>query len=236
MYGDVLVKFQPMDKFNVVTENTEMQVADPLTGARLWSKRFPRQTPALRGTDGDSLLLIMDLLDQVAADESAHAGDKLVKASDKKGEWVQHGLLVEVVNSRSGEVLRKVVLPESSNNSRSRDRRTASLFGNFLVVHGNYNNSVIYRLSDGQRLGAFYGRAIAGDGKLGLIAATNRDQEVIILDATTGKELKRVTVDHLPRAARFVAEKNALLVLTASQRVYTIGLPTIGHLETAPKN
>jgi hypothetical protein len=96
-------------------------------------------------------------------------------------------------------------------------------------VHGNSNNSVIYRLSDGQRLGAFYGRAIAGDGKLGLIAATNRDQEVMILDATTGKELKRVIVDHLPRAARFIAGKNALMVLTATQRVYTIDLPTATH-------
>ncbi len=229
LYGDVLVKFQPMDKFNTATENTEMQVVDPATGARLWSKRFPRQTPALRGTDGDSLLLLMDLLDQTAADESTHAGDKLVTASDKKYEWVKHGLLVEAVNSRSGEVLRKIVLPESAADSGAMDRRTASLYGNFLVVHGNSNNSVIYRLSDGQRLGAFYGRAIAGDGNLGLIAATNRDQEIMILDATTGKELKRVTVDHLPRAARFIAEKNALLVLTATQRVYSIDLATAGH-------
>jgi hypothetical protein len=55
----------------------------------------------------------------------------------------------------------------------------------------------------------------------------------MILDATTGKELKRVTVDHLPQAARFIAEKNALLVLTATQRVYTIDLPVAGRPEAA---
>ena len=85
------------------------------------------------------------------------------------------------------------------------------------------------------RLGAFYGRAIAGDGKLGLIATTNRDQDVTIRDAKTGKQLKHVTVDHFPLAARFIAEKNALLVLTAAQSVYTIDLPAAGQAETAAK-
>ena len=84
------------------------------------------------------------------------------------------------------------------------------------------------------RLGAFFGRPIAGDGKLGLIAATNRDQEIIIFDAANARALKRVTVDHLLRAARFIPEKNALLVLTASQRVYSIDLPTPVHTETSP--
>jgi WD40 repeat protein len=227
LYGDVLVKFHPMDKLSSPTSNAEMQVTDFATGAQLWTKKFPNQSPTLRGTDSDSLLLIMDSSSKTAQDESAHAGDKLVKTSDKKGEWMEHGLLVELVNRRSGEVLRKVMLPETA--GYLTDRRTASLYGDFLVVHGNSNNSVIYRLSDGQRLGAFYGRAIAGDGRLGLIAATNRDQEVTILDATTGKELKRVIVDHLPRAARFIAGKNALMVLTATQRVYTIDLPTATH-------
>jgi len=83
------------------------------------------------------------------------------------------------------------------------------------------------------RLGAFYGTAIAGDGKLGLIAATNREQEIILYDATKGRELKRVTVDHLPRAARFIEEKKALLVLTANQRVYTINFPEREHVEAA---
>ena len=101
----------------------------------------------------------------------------------------------------------------------------STLYGDYLVVHGAYNNSVIYRISDGMRLGAFYGRAIAGDGKLGLIATTNRDQDVTIRDAKTGKQLKQVTVDHFPLAARFIAEKKALLVLTTAQSIYTIDLP-----------
>jgi hypothetical protein len=190
-------------------------------------------------------MLIWDLSSQTATDEISHAGSRLVKTSDRKAEWIAQGLLVELVESRTGEIKREIVaperydillsaevVPERYNFEGSADRRTASLFGDYLVVRGNYNNSTIYRISDGVRTGAFYGRAIAGDGKLGLIAATNRDQEVIVYDAATGREVKRVTLDHLPRTARFIPAKNALLVLTASQRVFTIDLPAATHAET----
>ncbi|MGD0358182.1 MAG: M48 family metalloprotease [Terracidiphilus sp.] len=232
-FGNVLVSTRPMDKFEYYTENTEMDVFDLTTGAQLWSKRFPHETPILRNTDGDALLLISDLRWQTATDETAHTGSKFIKATDKKGEWLPQGLLVEVLDSRTGDVRRQIALPEPQVQTRYsgqyHDRRSASLYGNYLVVHGNYNNSVIYRVSDGERTGAFFGRAIAGDEKLGLIAATNRDQDVIIYDATTGKEVKRVIVDHVPRAVRFIADKKVLLVLTATQRVYTIDLPATGQ-------
>ena len=53
------------------------------------------------------------------------------------------------------------------------DRRWAEEYGDFLVVHGNHNDSTIYRASNGERVGAFFGRVIAGaTGKLGLSAAT----------------------------------------------------------------
>jgi len=223
--GNVLVSFRPMDKFTDGTDNSEMEVFDLTTGAQLWSRRFKHETPALRKTDGDDLLLVMDLAAQTAQDDTGHSGDKLEKASDKVEEWIQKGLLVEVLDSRTGAVRRQIALPQPHYYDQFGDKRSAVLYGDYLVVHGNYNNSTIYRLSDGKRLGAFFGRAIAGDGKLGLIAATNLDQEVILYSANTGRELKRVTVDQLPMAARFIPDSKSLLVLTASQSVYAIDLP-----------
>jgi hypothetical protein len=89
------------------------------------------------------------------------------------------------------------------------------------------NNTVVYRLSNGTRTCAFYGRVLAGDGAQGLLAVNNRDQEMIVYDASSGRELVRTNVDHLPRVARFVNEGRSLLVLTATQRVYTIPLPAL---------
>lgn len=229
-YGDVLVTFQPMDKSGGVNSNIDLQVADAATGAPLWSKRFPFASPMVRQSEDGTLLLIIDLYDETASGEEKHAGAKLVKSSDSKSEWINQGLLIEVVDSHTGELKRAIQVPERASSNVA---RTAALYGGYLVVHGVANNSVIYRIADGVRTGAFYGRAIAGDGKLGLIAATNRDQDVIVYDAATGRELKRVIVDQFPRAARFIAAKNTLLVLTANQRVYTINLPAAGHAEGA---
>jgi WD40 repeat protein len=229
--GNVLVKVRELNAIDGYTQNTEMIVSDLTTGIQLWTKRFPHATPIVRSTDGDALLLMMDLGWQTATDETAHTGDKFIRASDKKGEWLPVGTLVEVLDGRTGEVRRQISVPQYSREDFTADSRSAELYGDYLVVYGNYNNSTIYRISDGKRLGAFYGKAIAGDGKLGLIAATNREQEIILYDATNGKELKRVIVDHLPRAARFIPEKNALMVLSANQRVYTIDLPAAQRTE-----
>jgi hypothetical protein len=95
-----------------------------------------------------------------------------------------------------------------------------------MAVHGNLNNTVVYRISDGVRMCAFYGRVLAGDGAQGLLAVNNRDQEMIVYDASNGSEITRVIVDHRPRAAQFVSSTHSLLVLTASQHVFTVPMPT----------
>jgi hypothetical protein len=229
--GDVMVTFQPMEKSGWTISNVNLQIADTATGTQLWSKRFFHDVPDVWQSEDGSLLLQIGLNDDTASDEIKHANGKLLKASDWKGDWYSIGQLIEVVDSHTGETRRMLQVPQRYGGD---NQLWSSLYGDYLVVHGNFNNSVIYRVSDGMRMGAFYGRAIAGDGKLGLIAATNRDQDVTILDAKTGRQLKQVTVDNFPRAARFIPEKNALLVLTATQRVYTIDLPSTTLAEAAP--
>jgi hypothetical protein len=142
--------------------------------------------------------------------------------------------LTELVDSHTGAVLRQVISPEGAVNgwgknprahvSGTQDNRYAQVYGNLVAVYGNQNNTVVYDAKTGARRMAFWGRAIAGNTDLGLIAATNRDQEVMVYDVTTGKELLHVTVDHMVEAAQFVAAKKQLLVVTSAQRVYMLNL------------
>lgn len=232
--GDVMVTFQPLEKTGDTSANVNLQVVDTATGAQLWSKHFAHEAPLVRQTEDGTLLLISDLYAQTANDESRHAGAKFVKSSDTRGEWIAKGLLVEVLDSHTGELKRALQVPERYDAEGG--GRSASVYGDYLVVQGAENNSVIYRISDGVRLGAFFGRVIAGDSGLKLLAATNRDQDVMIVDATNGRELKRMTVDNLVRAARIVPGRNQLLVLTASQRAYAIDLPSKAVTDTASVN
>ncbi len=229
-----MVTFQPLEKSGETISNVNLQIADTATGSQLWSKHFPHDVPDVWQSEDGPLLLQIGLSDNTASDEIKHANGKLLKASDWKGDWYSIGQLIEIVDSHTGEIRRILQVPERYGSGSGANQLWSSLYGDYLVVHGNFNNSVIYRVSDGARMGAFYGRAIAGDGKLGLIASTNRDQDVTILDAKNGKQLKQVTVDHFPLAARFIAEKNALLVLTATQRVYTIDLSASRLADAVP--
>jgi len=134
-YGNVLVKIRPMDKNQSVdAENTEMEAFDQTTGAQLWSKRYPHRTPILRDSDSDALLLISDLSMQTATDATAHSGNKFIKASDKKGEWLPTGMLVEVIDSRTGDVKRQIAVPQFSYSTDRSDGRSATLYGDYLVV------------------------------------------------------------------------------------------------------
>ena len=137
-----------------------------------------------------------------------------------------YGLVVEVIEGRTGTTERVVVAPEMS--SERGDDRSAALYGDLLAIHGSYDNTVVYRVTDGARLMAFFGRPIAGDAGLGLIAATNNPQEVTIYEVATGKVMGQVTLDHNALAARFIPEKRQLLVLTSTQRVYALDLPAAG--------
>jgi hypothetical protein len=115
------------------------------------------------------------------------------------------------------------------------DERSAALYGDLLAIHGESNDSAVYRTTDGARLLAFPGRAIAGDASLGMVAAINRLQDVVVYDVATGKELKRVTLDHYVLAARFLPAKRQLLVLTATQHVFVLDLPDAGPVASADK-
>jgi hypothetical protein len=65
---------------------------------------------------------------------------------------------------------------------------------------------------------------IAGDGRLGLIAAHDSNRGIAIYDARTAEILRQVELDHRPLAARFIPEQKALLVMTANQTIYSIDL------------
>lgn len=61
---------------------------------------------------------------------------------------------------------------------------------------------------------------------MGLLAATNRENEVILIDAGTGRQLEKFEVNGFSHAAHFVASEGELVVFTANQTVYRLRLPS----------
>jgi len=222
-YGSIRVRFKPRGVQQSSNENVDLEAFDTQSESRLWSTRFNYSVPQIIPADGDLLLFVMDRQSATGSDEAGRNGKRLIRAQDEiKNLLDEMGTLVEIVNDRTGVVERSLVAPQLASNRR--EERIAALFGEMVAVYGNSNNTVVYRASDGARLLAFFGRALAGDDTLGMIAATNRPQELTVYSVANGKPLTSVILDHNVLAARFVPERKELLVLTATQHVYRLDL------------
>jgi hypothetical protein len=230
-YGSVVLQYIPLEKDQELYFHARIDAVDAASGQPLWSRKFNYTPPIAVDTDGDQLLLLMDRRSFTGGDELDHNRKLTIRTSDEYKELTERGLVVEVISRRTGVPERLIVAPEVGYGSS--DQRNAALYGNLLAIRGSSNNSVVYRISDGVRLLAFPGSVLAGDASLGLIAATNRPQDVMIYDVATRKEVMRVTLDHYILAARFIPEKRQLLVLTATQHVYALDLPATGAASIA---
>lgn len=214
--GTVRVRLRPLNPQGILNNNVRMDAYDARTEAHLWSRTFWGNVPKMVEADGDQTLFIIG-----RGNWSGEA--KLKHTSDLPFQFVNPlGNVVEVISNRTGKSEHALFTPQLPVANRQKDERTAELFGSLLAVYGNNNDTTVYRVSDGVRLFAFFGRALAGDDTLGMVAATNRIQELNLYDAAHGKRLVHCLLDQAVIAARFVPASKQLLVLTASQRVYRI--------------
>ncbi len=222
-YGNILLRFKPQNFQQRVDRDVVLEAYDAASEASLWQKRFDDALPLMVQADGEQMLFVVDRQSVTGAAEAGHNGKMLVHTSDDIKRLVdEQGTLIEVVSSRTGVVQHAIAAPQLA--STRREERTAGLYGNLLAVYGNSNDTSVYRVSDGARVLAFFGRALVGDDSLGLIAATNRPQELTVYDVAGGKAVTNVLLDENVLAARFVPERKVLLVLTASQHVYQLSL------------
>ena len=65
------------------------------------------------------------------------------------------GLLLETVASKTGAQLEQVIVPEPDLTNRSEDVRRATVSGDMVLVRGEHENTTIYRLKDGEKIGVW---------------------------------------------------------------------------------
>jgi WD40 repeat protein len=207
-----------------VDRHATLEVKQMKTQAVAWSRDFPEETPACWPAEDNRLVLAWDLNVQAAKLELAKflPLQKQVDAlKDKK-----KGLLLETVVLGTGVPLEQVVVPEVDVTRGSFDSRRAMVSGKFVLASSEDGVTAIYHLEDGILVGEFIGSVIATSAPAGIVAAVNREDEILLVDESTGKEIKRISFASPVRLAHIVAGKeNTLLVLTADQTVHRIPLP-----------
>ena len=223
-YGDFTTMLKPVGDATWTDHHATLQVKKMGTQTPAWTREYPNETPACWPADGDRLVLAWDLTSQTAKDELK----KYPKAQEEAKALTSHkkGLLIETVTPETGALLEEVALPEVDLSRGWNDERFAQVSGEYALVHGEHSNTVIYRLDTGEKVGEFFGTPLATDSGAGLIAAVNREDEILLVDERTGKEIERFTLGSPARLARIVTGKEKKLqVLTADQVVHQLPLP-----------
>ncbi|HVN94118.1 MAG TPA: M48 family metalloprotease [Terracidiphilus sp.] len=223
-YGDLQYRFKPIGGDHSTAYHATLEVKRMDTQAVVWSRDYNEVTPAVWPASGNRLALAWDLSSDTAKSEVK----KYAKAQDEAKALNNHkkGLLIETVTADTGAPMEQVALPEVDLSEGWHDERYAWVDGEFVLVHGEHDNTDIYRLDSGASVGEFFGMPLATDSAAGLIAAVNREDEILLVDESTGKELQRFTMGSPVRLGRILSGKEKmLLVLTADQVVHRIPLP-----------
>jgi len=225
-YHDLQIHFKPMGKDNGIERHATMEVRKLESQAVAWTRDYNKETPACWPADDDRLILAWDLnTDGARAEMKSYPALQQEASAIKK-----RGMLLEIVTPETGAALQQVVIPEADLTKGREDVRRAIVSGEYVLANGEHGNTVIYRLANGEKVGEFFGYAMSSDAAAGLIAAVNREDEILVVDEHSGKELKRFTLGSPVRVARIVTDAKAegkdrtLLVLTADQVVHRMPL------------
>lgn len=223
-YHDLQYRYKPMGKNESTNHHATLEVKKMETQAVAWSRDFMHETPAIWPASNDRMVLAWDLSSDTAKEEIKSYPDlqRQVEAlKDKK-----KGILIETVNAETGAPLEQVIIPDVDLTSGLIDTRRAAVSGEFVLAKGERDNTAIYRLGNGAKVGEFFGSVVTSNAATGLAVAVNREDEILIVNLSTGKELKRFTLESPVRLAEIVSGKEkALLVLTANQVVHRFPLP-----------
>ena len=222
-FHELQLLLKPMGKDKITDHHATLEVKKMGDQTVAWERNFPHEVPACWTAEDNRLVLGWDLGSDTAKDEiKAHAEleKELEPLKDKK-----KGMLVETVVPETGVLLERVILPEVDLTHGSGDVRRAVVSGKYVLVRGEHGNTDIYDLETGVKKGEFFGVPLATEAKKGIIAAVNRENEVLLVDENTGKELNRFTLSSPIRMARIVAgNEDTLLILTADQTVHRLAL------------
>ena len=223
-YRDMQLRFKPMGKDKDVSRHATLEVKQMQTQAVAWTRDYARETPACWRAEDDRLVLAWDLSDDTARSEIKASPALQREAAALKNQ--KKGLLVETVRPENGAPLEQVVIPEADLSGGSNDERRAMVSGEFVLVRGEHGNTAIYRMDTGAKVGEFFGSVVATDAGSNRIAAVNCEEEILLVDELTGKELQRFTLGSPVRLARIVTgRQKVLMVLTADQVVHRLPLP-----------
>jgi hypothetical protein len=217
----VVVKVIPLGK-TPQDDQVEYEVRSISDNHVLWDRRYENGAPYHAGSLYDEYITLWWPLKSPGAKHELATQPQLnALASSVKNR--NDGVLVELLNKQTGQLAHSAIVEEKAFKNVE-DSRFMFGFGDTLLVTGELNNTVVYRLSDNTRLTELFGHFVGYNVQDNLFAIVNRRKELIIYDGATGSERFRFQLASPVRIVHFLPESKEVMVITADQQLHYYSL------------
>jgi WD40 repeat protein len=215
-FGAYLVLRKPSGKGNSLARDMTLEVQDVHDGQVLWSRRFPKEAPAISLYQGSDSLVFTWRVDSAGAkDEIKGSGllqSRLAAMQDHKGAY-----LMEVVEAATG-TLRRELLLDTGKASFRLTRCFAE--GDWLLIGDNENRTRVYSLSTGDQKAILFGSFSMVSPAAGILVIENEPGQIDIYDLKSLTKRNLLTFPYHISAWSFSADGKRFFVLTANQVAY----------------
>jgi WD40 repeat protein len=223
-FHEMELRFKPLAKGKEEGIDTALELKKMQTQTVAWSRNYLHERPACWPAEDNRLVLAWDLSSDTAKEEIKSHPELQPQVNALKNK--KKGMLIETVVPETGAPLQQVIIPEVDLTDGWDDIRRAMVSDKFVLVRGEHGNTAIYRMDSGAKVGEFFGLPLATNAAMNLIAASNRANEILLVDEQTGKEIKRFMLGSPVITAHIVAGKDKeLFVLTDDQVLHRLPLP-----------
>jgi WD40 repeat protein len=195
-----------------------LEARDSRTGASLWTKEFPKESPRYWASEGEGTLVLAwasasrTAKDEIKADQ--RLAQQLAVMREKEGDY-----FLEVLDARTGSLTGKLLIETGKGSFRIRNVEAA---GDFVVITDTENRVLVYTLSTGEQRGRFFGDHATLTKASGLLAVENERGQLSLYDLSTAEKRDAYTFPAAVSLAHFSDDGKRLFVLTANQTVYVL--------------
>ena len=218
--GPYSLRRKPLGKENSLGENVTLSVSDSVTGAPLWSRDFPKESPFVFVNEYEGTMALSWSVKSEHAKAEIKADprlrERMATLGEKDGDY-----FIQTVDAQTGKPA-STLLIETGKGSFRITHMYAS--GDWLVVSDTTNRVLLYSLTTGEQKGKFFGRAPAVSKAAGLLSVSTERGQLTLFDLATGERRDRFDFAAPVSLAHFSDDGKRLLVLTADQTIYLLDL------------
>ncbi|MGH9940920.1 MAG: M48 family metalloprotease [Pyrinomonadaceae bacterium] len=218
--GPYLIHRRPAKKEGGLDQDIIVEVRDTRTGQMLWTKGFPKEAPTIWVDESAAAFVLSWPVKAGAAKseikQNPALGQRLAALKEKDGDY-----FLQTLDARTGQPTGALLVETGKGSFRVDGVLVA---GDRLIIADTANRVLVYSLRSGEQQGKFFGGRPAVSITAKLLGVENERGQLAIYDLTTLDKRDEFVFSSPIAFAQFSPDGKRLLVLTANQTAYVLGI------------